>query len=191
MTLPDLHAAIRWFAPLWYDRDFPTRLHVHDVEPDSILGSPKLAPKFLAYLAASASDVTTVNETRTCRHPRLDRDASAWECPDCGGAGVYLAERRLFRDPIAAAIENLRRHPAPWPRGQIPAAALVVELAGCGFRLPVLAERLGMRVEVLAEFALLALRQVRSRYLDGPPTSVSWIDKSDAQRGAELAGTAA
>lgn len=187
MTLSAYGSAVAWLAPIWYERDLPLRLHVHDVEPDSRLGSPKLAPAFEAYLDAGAFDVVTVSETRECRHLSLAAGADPWTCRDCAGSGWYEATRAHYRDPLRAALENLRRRPGPWPRGLVPPATLVVELAGAGFDVPTVALALVVREAELASYATIAIERLRGRYRTAPVTRVAWTAKSDAQRAAEEA----
>lgn len=67
-TLPDL---IRWFRREWA-AEMPGRIHERGIEPDSGLGSPRLAGAFRAYLAGSPMatdhddrlDMTTAGDAR-------------------------------------------------------------------------------------------------------------------------------
>lgn len=193
VTFTDLSTAIRWFHPLWVEhRDSaPLRLHYRDeVEPQSLLGTPEITPQFLRHLAAAANDVITVTETRTCGHVR-NTGSSEWECPDCAGSGVYEAQRAYYRDPLARAFWRLGRTKAAWPRGFIAPDRLIIELAARGYSVSSLAHDLVMRESVLGQYALRAFRMLADQYRDAPITRPGWVDKSEAQRAAETAGTAA
>jgi hypothetical protein len=48
----ELRDLLAWYRREW-TREVPTRIHEHDVEPDSAIGSPKLAGAFRSYLTGS------------------------------------------------------------------------------------------------------------------------------------------
>lgn len=83
-SLPDLLA---WFRAAWAE-EMPARIHERGVEPQSVLGTPKLAGAFRAYMDA--------HPMQTDHDPRLDVD-------ERGAARVR---------PIHAALWQMRRR---WP----------------------------------------------------------------------------
>lgn len=104
--LPTLPDAIDWAKSHWEGRELPHRMHEHAVEPDSILGSPRLTAEMMRYLLATPEQIMTVRETVICGHPRMDRGV----CPDCVG-GVKEVEVTRRRYPMWRALWRLTSCP--------------------------------------------------------------------------------
>lgn len=94
--------------------------------------------------------------------------------------GVYTRSADRYRYPMSLALERLSK--APSPVGIHP-CVIVEAVAARGFS----AERLiTAHPTTLSEAIVLrAIRQLYSRYEEGPISRPSWIDKSESQRQAE------
>lgn len=183
----DLPSAIGWLQKAWMTLPVPpARLHSREV--DGQLG-PSFTPAFARILSGSAYDTEVIHETDTCHHPRLiGHDVRT--CPDCSGDGVHEVTRERYRSPMAAALVRLSKMPRPSDGTPSP-AEFILTLYGAGWDWRFAAIALGLipvskdhEETVKAQF-LLAIRQLRQRFADGPIGRVSYVDKSDAQRSAE------
>jgi hypothetical protein len=189
--LPDLASAIEWARKHWGEqRPVPTRLHVHEVQPDDLLGSPKLAPDFWRYLQGDATATYTSRHEVPCPLRELA------DCPRCGGAGYTIEERLHYEWPMTAALSKFAKVPATskgWPTPYV----MVVTLASNGWDVTRAAAAIGQPVlgpdhyKTIGAAFLLALRKLYNRYASAPLPERGWISgRSDAQRAAE-GGTAA
>lgn len=180
-----ISAAIAWTRDHWNEqRTAPVRLHVSGTEPDDLLGSPRMAPGFWRFLQGDSCAVEIAREETVCPL-RYDPD-----CARCGGTGVIVHERPVFRYPMAAALYRLSKVPATspgWPRPY----SLVVLLASSGWQVARAAAAIGQPVQspdhyrTLEAAFLIALRKLHSRYASAPLPDLKWTEKSDAQRSAE------
>lgn len=185
-TLPE---AVEWTRAHWQGRELPLRIHEHAVEPDSILGSPRLAAKMMQYLLASPDDVVTHVETVACHHPR----AVNGHCPDCV-EGVKEAEVTRRRYPMWRALWRLSSC-RPARTGYPKPIWIVLALWGAHWRpeLVTIKDADGVYVAEDERQALIlrALRSLAHEYEETAVLrAVPWTQKSDAQRHAEEMGAA-
>lgn len=181
-------AATAWLAKAWMTLPVPP-VRLHSREVDGQLG-PSFTPAFARILNGSAHDTEVSHETDTCYHPRLADKGDPRACPDCGGDAVHTVTRHRYRSPMASALARLSRVSRPSVGTPAPAefvlglavhgwdwqrAAIFLDLA------PVSADH---AKTVEAQF-LLAIRQLHSRYSEGPIERPSYIDRSESQRAAE------
>lgn len=174
-TLPTLAEAVAWLAAHWTEREIPIRLHARASEG----WGPFYSPAFARHLSSGPHDVAQVSRTRTCSHPRKARDADAWTCPDCQGAGVYEATSLDYRYPMWHAMAVLAR-------ANRPAHDVVVTLVINEYDAPAVALVMGIGTGGV----LSAIRALYARYEQAPTEGrrVGWISgKSDSQRSAEQA----
>lgn len=181
--LASLPEAIEWARAHWQGRELPTRIHEHAVEPDSLLGSPRLTATMMSYLLASPDDTVTRTETVLCRHPR----GSERHCPDCT-AGVKSQDITRRRYPMWRALWRVSllrpvRDGLPQP------VYLVLALWAAGWRPELVRIRTedGAPLEPDDRDGLLlrALRSLHHEYEDTVVPRVGWVSKSEAQRKAE------
>lgn len=181
-TLPEALAGLRDRAEEL--KDYPGRLHVHEVQPRDLLGAPKLSPAFWRYLTGSVHATHQVREEVICplRHDTTD-------CAQCGGTGTYVITRDVYSRPLARALGKLvNQKTNQRPHPLIVLQALLAE----GFSI----DRAAMRYGVIIMTAdqrhteearvLSAIRALRSRYEEtvlGPRPG--WLERSDSQRTAE------
>lgn len=180
-------SAIAWTRSHWDEQSTPPiRLHVHEVSPDDVLGSPKMSSGFWRHLQGDAHAVSSVREEVPCPL-RAEPD-----CARCGGLGYTIVERFSYRWPMTTALARLAKarpklaspiYPHPY--------RLVIALASNGWNVGRAAAAIGRPASSPDEYATLeavflsALRQLHGRYASAPLPSPSWVDKSDAQRSAE------
>lgn len=181
-TLPE---AIEWTRAHWQGRELPTRIHEHAVEPDSLLGSPRLAAAMMSYLLASPNDSVTRSETVICRHPR----GSDHYCPDCT-AGVKTTEVTRRRYPMWRALYRLSSRP-PLRNGLPKPIWVVLSLWAAQWHPEYVRVRDGDGMLLCAtdRDAVIhrALRSLHHEYEDTVVPRVTWTAKSEAQRHAEEA----
>ena len=166
MTLATIDAARTWLADHTDElRKPPARLH------DAALGesgAPRYSAAFWAILAGGPYDAYDVDEKRSCSDHGWGED-----CVRCGGNITYTVPRRLYRNPLAAALARLRheRSASPtWPTPYLMCLALLrcnldVTTAAAFVGHPVLSE--DHRKVVEAAF-LSACRKLYSRWASGP-----------------------
>jgi hypothetical protein len=195
-TIVDLSDALSWLERHWIGRVPPTRIHTGGVEPDSALGSPRLADAFRAYLDARPGDVITERVTETCHHPGLPRDARVTACADCDGSGVKDADRLRYRDPMWRAISRLDAQAAR--PGQAGWAQIVVALVATDYQPAAAARLIGASVvggtvtwgrrDFWEPMFVLAVRKLHHLYAQAPlPSRRPWTELSDSQKNAEEA----
>jgi hypothetical protein len=103
--------------------DAPTRLHLSDVQPRDLLGSPRIHPRFLAWLDKGVHATHTVKIVETCR---MDHPIGAEPCSRCGDQGTYVIERDEWSRPFARALWiSARRHSGLRPHPVTVVAALL------------------------------------------------------------------
>lgn len=191
MTFDTLSEAIDWASRHWANqRPLPLRLHeAHTTEGE--LGAPRFTHSFAGALDGSPSAVASMTLTVSCYHPTLARGQAVRDCRECDGSGVKDIRQDRYLYPMSRALARLavaqpsRKHPHP--------LILVLSLAGHNWDARLLARGFGLPWEMAEALLLMALRKLHGRYEDGPVdtrtygSSVSWVDKSDAQRMAETA----
>lgn len=180
-TLP---AAIAGLRDRWHEqRPTPQRLHVHEVQPRDLLGSPKLSPQFMGYISGGSYAWHWVEMTSMCR----DEDP---ECFLCHGQGWYTYSRRAWDYPLGMALQKLAHDRSPigptWPSR----AVMVILLGWSEFDVTTAAYRVGHpitspdhRLTVEAQF-LASIRDLARLYSPWAPDRKR-IEKSDAQINAE------
>lgn len=113
MTLATITAATTWLEEHLDElRKPPTRLH------DAALGesgAPRYSAAFWAILAGGPYDAYDVEEPRTCTDHGYGAD-----CFRCGGNITYKVPRRIYRNPLAAALARLRHERATSPSWPTP-----------------------------------------------------------------------
>lgn len=178
MTLGTIHAATAWLEEHTDElRKPPTRLH------DAALGesgAPRYSAAFWAILAGGPYDAYDVEETRTCSdHPY------GAACVRCSGNLSYNVPRRLYRNPLAAALARLRHERAASPTWPSPYAMCVV-LLHCNLDLDAAAVAVGHpilsadhRITVEAKF-LSAVRALYGRWASGPLPRPRGVSESQA-----------
>lgn len=180
MSLPTLPEAIAWIESRWAgQRPVPMRLHTRGTEGrftvqgaessrtygnagTERLGSPPFSPAFMAALTGSAAATMTVTVTTV----------------DDTGVSERSVDR--YRYPMTLALKRLSRMPNPSdePHPYYVVVALAaynwnIEMAARAFRIP-------------DATILRAIRQLHSRYEEGPIGRPSWVDKSESQQRAEV-----
>lgn len=187
MTLASLSEAIDWARSNWHQqRAVPLRLHVRDNEG---LG-PFYTAAFAAALDGSSSATTVAPETVSCYHPLLNGRADIRNCPECIGMGVKEVRHERYLYPMSRALTRL--HNSLGPGRQPHPYHLVVELAACQWNARSAAEMLNLNWDRAEALFLMALRRLHGFYAAGPvQTKPTWIELSDAQRAAEMAGDTA
>lgn len=182
-----LAAALRWAETHWAQQPtVPLRIHVHEVNPSDLLGAPKMAPGFMAYMTMTGAEPVSVTGTQTCFHPNLPQerdgtllgilcactkpDCSRLHCPDCMGLGVRQMTEDRYAYPMRVALRWLRNTEPQW-------YATVVKLAANDWHL----------ADIPEDRALRAIRKLHGRYSSAPMPRVTWTDKSESQRLAEAA----
>lgn len=179
-----LATAIDGLRDRWDEqRPVPIRVHVAEVQPADLLGSPKFSPSFWAYLSGGSYAWHWVDTTTTCRDVTPD-------CFLCQGQGFYTFPRRAWNYPLGMALEKLAHDRAPvavtWPAP----AALIMLLAWSNWDVTAGAERAGHRIlspdhRLTVEAAFIsAIRQLAALYSPWAPDKRR-IEKSEAQISAE------
>ena len=182
MTLGTIDAARTWLADHLDElRKPPTRLH------DAALGdggAPRYSAAFWAILAGGPYDAYDVDEKRTCtNHPY------GVACNLCDGLVEYVVPRRLYRNPLAAALARLRHERATSPTWPTP-YQLVLALLRADLDVTVAAWSIGKPIQsddhrkVVEAAFLLAVRKLYGRWASGPLPRRS---PSEAQSAAEAA----
>lgn len=179
-TLPD---AIKWTRDRWdQQRPVPIRLHEHAI--DGQLG-PRFTGAFRAALDGRADATDDTVRTESCYHPLLARGMSPRDCPECIGAGIKDVRVDRYRYPMSHALLRLsktlrqRRHPHP--------VTIVLTLADHGWDARATARSMDMHWDLAEAILLRSLRQLHSRYEEGP---VKWTHKSESQQNAEVSTAA-
>lgn len=183
--LPDIDSAVAWLRDHWNrgERQWPLRTHEHAIEPDSALGSPKMAARMLAFLSARAFDVEKPQpENEPCLHWGLPEGKSTFDCLGCNGLGVRTVIRTRYKHPMWRALSLLTkieadRHPAP--------ILVVLTIAGSGFQWQTAGVLLGQAPDTFEALTVMAIRKLRGRYAEWEVARVGWVDKSESQRAAE------
>lgn len=169
-TMPE---ALDWLRETWEARDTPSRLHSRDHEGWGLA----YAPAFARRLGAKPDDTATVIATRTCNHLRIPKNADAWTCPDCRGAGTYEQESLVYCAPMWRAMTRLREANAL-------AHDIVLSLVINAYDVADTCEVTGCSEDSL----VAAVRQLHSHYQRAPQLhSIGWVSKSESQRAAESA----
>lgn len=168
----DLAESIVWLKETWTAREIPNRLHDRETGDD---GAPRFSPAFARHLDAQPHDVTLVTTTRTCSHPRMARNASTWECPDCLGTSVFDSTVHAFRYPMWLALTKLNKDA---PRAHEIVLTFVINAFDVGDVLTLMGIREGRLLD--------AIRSLYSRYQLAPEgRRLAFTSKSESQRLAE------
>ena len=177
MTFAGLTEAIDWTAARWDgQRPAPIRLHqAHSV--DGALGGLMFTHSFAAALDGSPSVTSDAVRTVSCYHPLARRP---FDCPECFGLGVKDVRVDRYRYPMTLALHKLRH--VLRPRRQPHPLALILTLADHDWDWRATSRSLDVHPDTGEALLLRALRQLHSRYAEGP---VRWIDKSESQQHAE------
>lgn len=180
MKQPDdmatLDNAIEWIRSHWaMQPSAPLRLHDHAVQPDDLLGAPKLSGAFWHHLNLHGNAIESISVTQTCYHPRLQRDAAGEvgfyvrDCPDCLGDGVVTITRERYAYPMKDALEALAR------ANERRALRLIYQLAGQSWYLR----------DMAPASTLTAIRKLYRRFSETPIGRVpKWTEMSEAQQNA-------
>lgn len=177
MTFVTIIEAIDWTTARWDgQRPAPIRLHqAHSV--DGALGGLMFTHAFGAALDGSPSATSDAVRTVPCYHPLARRPL---DCPECFGLGIKDVRVDRYRYPMTLALSKLAKALRP-PRQPHP-LALVLTLADHGWDWRATSRSLDVQPDTAERLLLRAIRQLHSRYAEGP---VRWIDKSDSQQHAE------
>ena len=181
MTFLTIVDAIDWAVARWDgQRPAPVRLHqAHSV--DGALGGLMFTHAFASALDGSPSVTSYATRSVPCYHP-LAATRPARECPECFGIGVKDQRVDHYRYPMTLALSKLAK--ALRPRRQPHPLALVLALADHGWDWRATSRSLDVHPDMGEALLLRALRQLHSRYAEGP-VRISWIDKSESQQHAE------
>jgi len=181
MTLGTLFDAITWTESRWdQQRPVPIRLHrAHST--DGELGAPAFTHAFATSLDASPHSITSAARTVSCYHPLSVKNPR--DCPECYGIGLKETRTDHYRYPMTLALARLSNMLRP--RRQMHPFRLVMSLAEHGWVWQDAARSLGLYPDMAEALFLRALRQLHSRYQEGPVT-VSWLHKSESQQHAEM-----
>lgn len=183
-TLPD---ALLWAESHWDEnRTAPVRLHDSHTT-DGALGGLRYSRAMLGALSACPSDIVADERTANCGHPLLG-SGSLKDCPECWGTGVKTIRTDRYHYPMWRALVGLQN--ALRPRRQPHPYSLILDLAEHGWDARVAARSRGIPWDLAEALYLRALRQLHGRYQAGPIASrrASWVDTSDSQRNAIVAG---
>lgn len=182
MTFPTLADAIDWTVERW-DQQRPAPLRLHQAHTtDGALGAPRFTHRFEVTLDESLESTTDATRTTRCFHPLLPRSKPERDCPECYGVGVKDVRVDRYKYAMTLALSRLaitlrpRRQPHPYK--------LICALADHGWDPHRTAQSLDMHYDLAEALLLRALRQLHSRYEEGP-VRVKWTEKSQAQQQAE------
>ena len=182
MTFVALIDAIDWTVARW-DGQRPVPIRLHQARSvDGALGGLMFTHSFAAALDGSPSATSDAVRTVACYHP-LAGTRPARDCPECFGIGVKDVRVVRYRYPMSLALDKLanvlrpRRHPHP--------LMLVFALADHRWDWQATSRSLDVHPETGEALLLRALRQLHSRYAEGP-VHVSWLAKSESQQHAEM-----
>jgi hypothetical protein len=194
-VLASLEEAIDWARARWHhQRTAPIRLHQAHAT-DGALGGPRFSAVFIATLDASPTAKEQVIESISCGHPtKTNADYAAGRfCSMCSlidetgkpfvETGRYERPVERYRYPMTQALSRLKG--ALSPPGLPRPASTVMALASYGWDTKATAEHLNLIPPTDHEHMLRCLRQLHHWYQEAPLPSVSYIDKSEAQRNAE------
>jgi hypothetical protein len=182
-TFASLDEAIVWVRDRWDgQRTVPLRLH-ESRTTEGELGAPRFSHGFINALDGSPAAVSTEGRTQSCGHPLLAGRPSR-DCPECYGAGVKEVRLNLYRYPMTLALSRLARS-LPVNRRQPHPYLTIATLAEHDWDARSTVRSLAMSWDAGEAHLLRCLRQLHSRYQEGPVPRVGWVDKSDAQRSAE------
>mgnify|MGYP001352836698 CR=1 FL=1 len=181
MTFLAITDAIEWTAARWGgQRAAPIRLH-QARSVDGALGGLMFTHSFASALDSSPSATTDAVRTVPCYHP-LAGNRPARDCPECFGLGVKDVRVSHYRYPMTLALAQLAN--TLRPRRQPHPLALVLALADHGWDWRATSRSLDVHPDMGEALLLRALRQLHSRYAEGP-VRISWIAKSESQQHAE------
>lgn len=185
--LASLSEAIRWTQERWdQQRTAPTRLHDSETDDGHGLGGRKFSAPFLRLLSERLDATAAIPRTVSCHHPMLGFGLRVHECPECAGVGLKEARTELYRYPMTLALAKLQNS-LPLRRSYPHPYIVVVTLAQHGWEPRATVQTLGLGWDMGEALMLHALRGLHSRYTEGPvDTRVSWVDRSESQRNAEL-----
>jgi hypothetical protein len=183
-----LASGLVWLRKSWDTLPVPpVRIHVREIEDGSRLGAHRFSAPMWRIITGRATDEYDATESVMCGHPRL-ASCSAFDCPDCLGAGFYEHCVRRYRSPMAAALYRLSNVPK---RGGIAPIDYILALYVMAWDVHRAAGLLELRpvsedhAATIDAMFLLAIRQLHSRFSAGSVARIGWVEKSDAQRNAE------
>ena len=182
--LSDLSEAITWARERW-DRQRPVPVRLHEARTtEGALGAPRFSHAFASALDANPASVMTDAHTQPCGHPLLAGSQATRDCPECFGIGIKDVTVDRYRYPMTLALSRLsnalpvrRTYPHPY--------LAIVTLAEHGWDAHATARSLDLGWDMAEAHLLRSLRQLHSRYQEGPIARVSWVEKSSSQQNAE------
>jgi len=183
MSLATLVEAIDWLEERWGgQRPAPIRLHRAHAT-DGALGAPAFTLAFEKALDGSPSQTSDATRTAPCAHPMLGVGLPARDCPECYGLGVKDVQVDRYRYPMTLALAKLCN--TLRPRRQQHPYRLILSLADHGWDWRATGRSLDMHPDLAEALLLRAIRQLHSRYEEGPIGRISYLDKSESQQHAE------
>lgn len=188
-TLATLTEAVAWAEKRWPNQRAAT-IRLHEARTtDGELGGPRFTHSFLATLDNGDGAVETTKQSVSCGHPGKTTSL----CRMCAiydeqgkpivESGVYTKQVTRYRFPMTLALSRLAG--ALHPPGTPSPFRTIVILASHGWDVRRAAGFLDMAWVDAEPHMLRCLRQLHAWYQETPVPSVSWVDKSDAQRAAE------
>ena len=185
-ALRSLDEALEWLRDHWNEqRPAPLRLHEARTT-DGALGGPRYSGAFQAVLSWNPGQSRKVVATQICAHPMSHGRTD--ECPECQGAGVKDVETERYPYPMSTALARLTH---VLPGRHVHPVALVFLLAENGWSYRIVRRLLPYAEDLTEALTLRAIRQLHDRYEAGPVARPGWIDLSDSQRAAVIAGEVA
>jgi hypothetical protein len=188
-TLATLTEALAWAETRWANQRTAT-IRLHEARTtDGALGGPRFTHAFAATLDGSDDATETAKHSVSCSHP----GKTGALCLMCAiydeqgqpivESGVYNKTVVRFRFPMTRALSQLSGclHPPGTPHPY----RTILMLANYGWDARAAADRLDLAWADAEAHFLRSLRQLHKQYQEAPMPSVSWVDKSDAQRNAE------
>lgn len=186
-ALPTLDVAVEWLRDHW-DEQRPAPIRLHDArQTEGELGGLPYSGEFVAALSWSPGEVRRVSMTGLCPHPMTHGRGE--DCPECQGTGVRDVTVDRYTYPMTMALARLAHVVAPrlWPHP----LAMIFTLAEHGWSTRLVRRLLDAPPDLFEVLMLRAIRQLHDRYQAAPIPKPGWVDLSDSQRSAVLAGEAA
>lgn len=182
-ALRSLEEALEWLRDHWNEQR-PAPLRLHDGRTtDGELGGLRYSGAFQAALSWSPTQSRKMTSTVICAHPMSHGRTE--DCPECQGSGVKDVETERYPYPMTTALARLAH---VVPGRHLHPVVLVFLLAEHGWSYRLVRRLLPYPLDLTEGLTLRAIRQLHDRYEAGPVERTGWIDLSDAQRNAVLAG---
>lgn len=183
-ALVSLSEALEWLESHWHEnRAAPSRLHDGHTT-DGALGGLRYSPNFASVIGSRPRDTVADERTAQCYHPMLRIAVNLRNCPECHGSGLKTVKTDRYRYPMWRALLGLQN--ALRPRRQPHPYTLILDLAAHNWNARLAAHSKDLPWNLAESLYLRAIRQLHGRYEQGPVGRVSWVDRSDSQRAAEV-----